>query len=257
MALPPSSLRRCAAWATLSPVLDEEAVIAALWLQQEHMRGDSVSDIIRFIDQIADRHLLDAATRRKLYEAYHQALRRPQDELPMDPWPLMQAATPEPSPAARQAPPPEPRDEPPPRRVEAPQAGTPPPPEAHQASPSAPEAAPATVVFASLCTGMIHEVQALHRAALPDLHDALFEQLERSRLAHSLKPQLAAAWKDGTRPAWQLQADEKTLAEVVSLLYVALCESLGPVHADTILTSAVKRATQLPQASEFSPRRLI
>ncbi len=251
MALPPSSLRRCAAWATLSPLLDEDALIAALWLQQEQMRGDSVSDIIRFIDQVADRHLLDAATRRKLYESYHQAMRRPQDELPMDPWPLMQAAAPEPARAPR-------TPSPVPQTASVPVAATAtitsPPATPPQTEPPAPAA---TVVFASLCTGVIHEVEAQHRAALQDLHDALFEQLDRSRLAQALKPQLEAAWKDGTRPAWQIQADEKTLAEVVSLLYVALCESLGPVHADTLLTNAVKRASQLPQASTFSPRRLI
>ena len=46
------SLRRRAVYAVLSPVLDEEALIAALWLQQNELRGDSVTDIIRFIDKV-------------------------------------------------------------------------------------------------------------------------------------------------------------------------------------------------------------
>ncbi len=41
------------------------------------------------------------------------------------------------------------------------------------------------------------------------------------------------------------------------LLYVALCEALGPVEADQVLTRAVRIAEQGPAARQFSPRRLI
>jgi hypothetical protein len=43
----------------------------------------------------------------------------------------------------------------------------------------------------------------------------------------------------------------------VNLLYVALCEALGPVAADQVLTRAVKRAEQGPAARLFSPRKLM
>lgn len=261
MTMTPTRLRRCAAWAVLSPLLDEDALIEALWLQQQQMRGDAVSDIIRFVDQIADRHLFDAATRRKLYESYHHAMRRPADELPMDPWPLMQASAPE-SASRASAGPHIPATTPPPTApfiafappaAPTPAAAATPP----ESLPPETDADPASVVFAGLCAAMIHEVEARHRNSVTDLRDALFEQIERSRTARPLKSRLQAAWDAGTRSAWQIEAPEKTLADIVGQLYVALCESLGPVHADVILTTAVKRASQLPQASRFSPHRLI
>lgn len=89
MATAQASVRRRAAWAVLTPVIDEDAVIESLWVQHDSMRGESVSDIIAFIDTVAARHLLDAATRKRLYAAYFEALRWPEEQLPIDPWPLM------------------------------------------------------------------------------------------------------------------------------------------------------------------------
>jgi hypothetical protein len=81
--------RRRAAWAVLSPLLDEDALIDALWVQHDSMRGESVSDIIAYVDAISAQHMLDEATRKRLYSAYFDALRQAEDTLPMDPWPLM------------------------------------------------------------------------------------------------------------------------------------------------------------------------
>jgi hypothetical protein len=100
MAAAHQSLRRRAAWAVLAPVMDEDALIEALWLQHDTLRGDSVSDIIAFVDAVASRHLLDAATRKRLYAAYFDALRQPEDNLPIDPWPLMLLARPSAAPVA-------------------------------------------------------------------------------------------------------------------------------------------------------------
>ena len=86
--------RRRAAWAVLEPVLDEDALIDALWLQHDSMRGESVSDIIGFVDAVCERHLLDVATRKRLYSSFFSALKQAEDTLPMDPWPLMLQARP-------------------------------------------------------------------------------------------------------------------------------------------------------------------
>ena len=110
MATEALSLRRRAACAALSPVLDEEALLDALRLQHQSMRGDAVADIIRYIDQVAQRHHIEAPLRKKLYETFYKALRLPEDQLPMDPWPMMYpqapAAPAAPAPAAQVAAPP-------------------------------------------------------------------------------------------------------------------------------------------------------
>ena len=104
MATQALSQRRRAAYAVLSPLLEEDALLDALRMQHQSMRGDSVSDIIGYIDQVAARHNIDAASRKKLYEAYYKALKLPESELPMDPWPLMQIGTATAAPAPAPAP---------------------------------------------------------------------------------------------------------------------------------------------------------
>ena len=45
------------------------------------------------------------------------------------------------------------------------------------------------------------------------------------------------------------------LRKLLNLLYIGLCEFLGPVRADRILSQAVSRVEQ--QGLAFSPRRLL
>ena len=95
---PTQSLRRRAAVAVLSDQLDDPALLQALWLQHDQMRGDAVTDIIRFIDQVAQQCGLDAGSCRRLYSEYFKALKQPSEMLPADPWSRMQALRPAPSP---------------------------------------------------------------------------------------------------------------------------------------------------------------
>ena len=88
------SIRRRAAASVLGKWLDEAALMEALWLQHETMRGDTVADIIAFIDNVARRTLLDAAVVKRLYNEFYKALREREDRLPPDPWPTMQATPP-------------------------------------------------------------------------------------------------------------------------------------------------------------------
>jgi hypothetical protein len=81
--------RRRAACAALEGVLGDDELLAALWLQHDSMIGEGVSDIIRYVDAVADLHHLDLAVRKRLYDTLYRALRRPDDELPIDPWPAM------------------------------------------------------------------------------------------------------------------------------------------------------------------------
>ncbi len=86
--------RRRAACAVFDPVLGEDDLLAALWMQHDTMSGDAVSDIIRYVDAVAGRFAIDPATRKRLYEGLHRALRLPDDDLPIDPWPAMLAVRP-------------------------------------------------------------------------------------------------------------------------------------------------------------------
>jgi hypothetical protein len=241
---PAQSLRRRAAYAALSPVLDETALIEALRLQHVSMRGESVSDIIRYIDQVADRQHLDAAVRKKLYDAYFRALRLPEAQLPVDPWPLLgldEPATPSPPPAP--APVPVPPPPPPPPTPSAPPPVTLPPEQA---------------ICAELLRSALGDVQRFHAGEIANLRSSALDLLARTRMDGLLRRLLREAWADPLRHHWVLAGvPANELGKAVHLLYVAMCEALGPVEADQVLTSAVRAAEQHPAARQFSPRRLI
>jgi hypothetical protein len=246
---PAQSLRRRAAYAALSPVLDEAALIDALRLQHVSMRGESVSDIIRYIDTVADRQRLDAVVRKKLYDAYFRALRLPEEQLPVDPWPLL--GLDEPVAATPPSPPP-----PSPAPVPAPPPSLPP---APQPAPAPPVTLPPEqAICAELLRGALGEVQRFHAGEIANLRSSALDLLARTRMDGLLRRLLREAWADPLRHHWVLAgvpADE--LGKAVHLLYVALCEALGPVEADQVLTRAVRIAEQHPAARQFSPRRLI
>jgi hypothetical protein len=251
MATQALSLRRRAAFAVLSPLLEEDALLDALRLQHQSMRGDSVSDIIGYIDQVAARHHIDVASRKKLYEAYFKALKQPEAELPMDPWPLMQIGTVAPAPV------------PPP--VAAPPTVTAtaftPVAEAMQATAPAsatPPASPDRMVCAELLRSALSEVQRFHGAALNDLRSSALEQLDQGKgLSQPVRKQVRDAWGHPIQFHWVIEGTPAELSQVVHQFYVALCEALGPVDADQVLTRSVRAAEQIPQARQFSPRKLI
>ncbi|MBP8270236.1 MAG: hypothetical protein KAX42_00035 [Sphaerotilus sp.] len=257
MATQALSLRRRAAYAVLSPLLDEDALLDALRMQHQSMRGDSVSDIIGYIDQVAARHHIDAASRKKLYEAYFKALKQPENELPMDPWPLMQIGA-QAVPVATPAPP----------QTVAPTvavAALAPVAAAMQSAaaqtlPAAPPASPTSpdrAVCAELLRSVIADVQRFHSTALSDLRSSALEQIDQGRLSQPVRKQARDAWVQPMQATWAIEGTPAELSQLVHQFYVALCEALGPVDADQVLTRAVRAAEQIPAARQFSPRKLI
>jgi hypothetical protein len=251
-----ASLRRRAACAALTPVLGEDALIAALQLQQQTLSSDGITAIIGFIDGIAERNGLDAATRKRLYRVYHEALHRPEAELPLDPWPAMQAAAPAPvlpvtaaaSPALTGSP----------GVPSPPEAPSPPPPPTVADAPFEDPAIPAEQrVFAVLMRALLEGMRQSHAGLLDELRQSSLGQLPRLRSSPQVREQVRAAWNEGEFAHWLIAAGEGTLAELVNQVYVALCETLGPIDADRLLTEAVREAQRSSAARSFSPRRLV
>lgn len=280
MAQDSNSVRRRATVAVLADVLDEPALLEALWLQQETMRGDGVTDIIKFIDAVAKRYGLDAGTSRRLYTELHKAMRLTDQQLPPDPLPAMQALrAPAPAPAYRApvyappayVPPPAPVYAPPPAPVYAPPPvpvpppPPPPPPPAPQPVPGpVPTASPRAlvpveqpVIFGAVMRGVLLEVQRFHTAALEEVcKDALLE-MERSRVPLAERPAIREAWSRGTNHFWQIESDLQVLGELVRVLHQVLIRAFGKVGADQILSRAIEAAEHLPEARRYSPRRLL
>ncbi len=271
--------RRRAAWAALSTVLDEDSLIDTLWLQHESMGGDSVSDIIAFVDSVGNRHLLDGVTRKRLYGAFFDALRQPEDSLPIDPWPLMIAARPAaaaptlaPVRAAAEAaaapwatPAAQPAS---PERVAVPDPQVALPVAPLASSDGSSSASPATVgdtrelpphqvVFSTLIGALIEGVRQYHPQELADVLADCRSRIDQARIAPSVRAAARDALVAPTSRAWKLDGTQDQLVALVHQVYVALCEALGPVDADHLLVSAVRQAERLPEARACPPQRFL
>ncbi len=90
----PYARRRRAGLSALSEYL-QEGLIDALWEIDEGLRSDTVADVIRVVDRIARLQGIRPQDIKLLYAKVFAALKKGDDELPPDPWPLMVAARPE------------------------------------------------------------------------------------------------------------------------------------------------------------------
>lgn len=250
--------RRRAAVAVFSGLLDEAALTEALWLQHETMRGENVSDIIGFVDAVAQRHLLDAATVKRLYNTFYKALRENPDQLPLDPWPAMQAAR---AAARPPAPPPAPVAVPVvPAVTAAPvinpvamalaaaQAAAP-------ADPQVPDEPP--VLFGALMRAIVAEVFQFHREALDEVRKDALQRLGDATVAPALRQQFRNGWSRALQHDWQLPGSHADLAELTRVMYLALNDAFGRTGAEQVLLRGLEAAEAVPEAQVFAPRRLL
>jgi hypothetical protein len=239
-----------------SDLLDETALTEALWLQHETMRGENVSDIIAFVDAVAQRHLLDAASVKRLYNGFYKALRESSDRLPLDPWPAMQAARA----AARPPAPP-----PPPAAAPVASAVTPVINPVAAALAAAQAAAPLQallpeeppVVFGALMRAIVAEVFQHHREAIDEVRKDALQRLDDSLCAPALRQQFRSGWSRALQHDWQLPGTHADLAELIRVVYLALGDAFGRAGADHVLKRGLDAADAVPEAKVFSPRRLL
>lgn len=251
------SLRRRAALAALQPVLDDNALIEALWDLQENMRGDGISDVISYIDGVAKRHLLDVRTTKRLYEAIFRSLKTPEAELPDDPWPAMQASR-----AVRAAPAMSPQFTSNPAPAQPPQVPASPPaatplPVASTAPAPTRQIPPEQAVFSGLIRVILAEIQQFHSAVMVDFRTDSLKGLGKLRVSGQAKHDFKQAWLQPLQDEWHISATATELSELMQLIYIGLCESIGPVEADQVLARALRSTERLPEARLFSPRRLL
>lgn len=266
MAQDASSLRRRAALAALRPVLDDHALMDALWDLQDTMRGDAVSDVISYVDRLAQRHLLDARVTKRLYEVMFGAIRNPDAaNLPEDPWPAMQAgratrqAPVAPAPVAGYAVParPAPMAAPIPAPIPAPIATPIPAPAPAPVAAPVPQGPPEQAIFSGLIRAILAEVQQFHSEALSDVRVDALKDIGRLRISGQAKHDFKQAWLKPLQDEWQVNASAAELAELTHLVYVGLCEAIGPVDADQVLARSVRNVERMAEARAFSPRRLL
>ncbi len=249
--------RRRAAVSVFSDLLDETALTEALWLQHETMRGENVSDIIAFVDAVAQRNLLDVASVKRLYNSFYKALRENSDQLPLDPWPAMQAARAASRPSA---PPPPPPAAAPPAPAVAPLINP-----VAAALAAAQAAAPVQalvaeeppVIFGALMRAIVAEVYQHHREAMDEVRKDALQRLDDSMAAPAVRQQFRSGWSRALQHDWQLPGTHADLAELTRVVYLALGDAFGRAGADHVLKRGLDAAEAVPEAAVFSPRRLL
>jgi hypothetical protein len=114
---------------------------------------------------------------------------------------------------------------------------------------------PALQVFMALALAINREVMAKGHNAHLDFSEAFAELKGQSRFRDAA---LLANWPT-QEPNTEITSTltEQDLSALFHLLYMALCEALGPVKADKTLQAVIAEVEQHPAAREFSPRRLL
>lgn len=264
--------RRRALVAAVGNLLDATQLELALNDVDTNMRGDNVSDVIACIDGIAGRGLLDSGLTKRLYGEFFKALQQPDSSLPADPW-ANRGRTPAAVSTAPRAPAPPARP-----AVSAAQTvppAAPPAPQPTPVAPSAPKAAtvapaaasakvaalaavtltPEQAVFAALQQEIRQQILQNHVADLPEMDREIPRQLKRERIEPLLGEKFLGAWHNSQLPnAWKLEIGSDDFVMLLHIVYLALCEVLGPVAADSVLAQAVQAAERLPEAAKHSPK---
>ncbi|MDQ5896550.1 MAG: hypothetical protein QG612_636 [Pseudomonadota bacterium] len=261
--------RRRATVLVLQPLLDEPALVEALWLQHETMRGDTVADIIAFIDKLSAQHLFEAPIVRALYSALYKAMRESASLLPADPWPRMQAARavvspPVPvrvmSPAPVAAPAAMPVTNPVERALQASRVemvAVPAPVPVPAPAPVIPDSAPSAVLFGAMVRAVITEVQSFHSEALDEVRRDVLRRADTAAAAPSLRLAFRSAWLRPLDSDWRLIGSPGDLADLLRVLHVSLVDAFGRNGAEQILSRSRRAAEAMPEAISFAPRRLL
>lgn len=277
-AVSPSHYRR-AVVAALMPHLTSSALAQAVHAVTTQKPGNNISEIIAYIDHLAGQGVVDSGQSKRLYGELFRTLNQPESSLPADPLaashslPGILRPTPVAPgiPAVTPAMPPAPlRRNPPTSGVAAvPVTTTAPPqtpagvaPVATSAAapapkvPTTPVMTPAEAVFVALVSHAHSSLQQFHHDQLAEFSSDLALVCKRDKAVHGTS--FLQAWQEeSTLSHW---VHGKSIPECSALLhcfYTALCETLGPVGADQLLTRAVQATGQIPAAAQFSPGKLL
>lgn len=265
MALDIHSLRRRAAYSVLSKVLSEAELESALSVLPDTLHNEQLTSIIAFIDRVASLTMLDTMTCKRLYGELYRALSLPIDQLPADPWAgrLAGAETYATAPARPFA------------QTQATPAYVPPPPPpapvAVAPAPAAVSVAPAPTpepeskvklsaaqtVLLTLAQTIRANLQQHHPKDAPEFRSDLQTICKRRKYKPETSALLTKLWENLTPEAWEKFNSEKAMGDFAHCLYQTLCETLGPVDADTVLARAVEKAGSIPAAKEFPPANFL
>lgn len=264
-------LHRRAVVAAFQTHLTAEQLAQALQQLSVCRLSPSIADIIAYVDQVARLTFLENSLCKRLYGELFRTLGQAESTLPPDPWqdrtvapavsPVLPPAVPVPAapplPPAAVIRPAAPAMAVVPALAQEAAASEP---VVVPSAPVTPPATPAQAVFAALLKHAQGQMGQSYPARQAELQADIRSHLVRAgkKLPAESCQQFWQVWEQAGGPAaWIIPADAAVLSGLLHLFYQALCDTLGPVNADQVLTRAVQAAGQIPEAAAFSPGRLL
>jgi hypothetical protein len=113
------------------------------------------------------------------------------------------------------------------------------------------------VIFGAVLRAVVAEVQRFHQEALAEVRQDALAALGEAVVAPAAAEAFRAAWSRALQHDWQLPASAADLTALTRVVYLALGSAFGRVGADQILQRGLASAEDLPEAAQFSPKRLL
>lgn len=244
--------RRQVAWICFDPFLSESQLVTAIKILEQNHQVDSVSNMIAYITRICSEFGIDDGVRKQLYSQFHDMMAKDTDLL-IDPLTLLQEQEELKSPPAKII-----EDAPvfvfnPSNPIEVfATEPTPPPP---LAEPSAPvkDIPIYALVFAHFVDYLL-----VYMPDQNEFFDTLKDLSKDKKLVDNKMAVQLSLWLNNTGSfEWSENLPEKTLSEIVHLIYTAFCDILGPIQTDDAFHKSLAKCEQLPEARQFPPSKFL
>lgn len=230
---------RRAVYSALSRTFDDRMLIQQCYgLWEQYFSKSTIFRVTKFIDGLVKTVGLVNEQRRNLSIALYADLARSELDLPEVPK-MLRAGTQHP--AAEHA-------------TRAPINGKTTLQEASAPSPKSPSA----VVFAHLVNAMVERVGKMDASHIPELVQALRDNAAGIQDNSGVHAKLLRWADEHFDPAFSpAVVAESSMTDFVHAVYLSVCEVVGPVQADKILSAARTSAEALPEAANYSPGQLL
>lgn len=233
--------RRQAAQICFKPYLSEQQMIQAIRILERGFQFDGTMNLIAYVTKICSEFHIDSSMNKMLYTEFYKLMTH-KELFGDDPLPLILD------------------DEitPPVQPVLSSQALTEESTEASTNDPSEDETKKPNIP--THCLVFAHFMHAVFEHTPDKVELAVMLEtlvMDEKQQAQDLKSYVLKWLNNPTNFGWTKNLSPQTLARLVHIVYMSLCEVLGPIAADDCFHKALTRSEQIPEARIFSPSQFL
>ncbi len=224
--------RRRAAEICFTPYLTEDQLITALEVLEQNFQQDGVTNIISYINKICLTFGIDMAIRKALYGQFHELMTEKFSFTASAAAPQASAYVAPSNPAV---------------------AASAPTPRVAMAAGSQTKQLIHVIVFINFMRHLM-----VYVPSQTEFFNMLTELSKDKKNGSKLMEMFVTNWRANPNDfQWTEDLPEKRLADVVHLVYTALCEIFGPIDADDYFHKAMALCEREPESRQFPPSRFL